>query len=221
MHSRAERAIGKGSQQGFASTGCTKCWMYSLPECRPSHSWERQRDGFCLSWLTVRTSLVFVGGTRMNRALLFGIAMFFAVVGIALVGGEKSVAVAGHGCHGCSGCDGGCDGGCSAACGGRRGLLGGRRNKCCGEPCCGAAPVCPPACCGDPCCGRQGLFARLRARKSCCGDPCCGPAPACCAPVCPPSCGGAAAVGPMDGPPAGAPAPAQVPAREAPKPAIN
>ena len=47
----------------------------------------------------------------MNRVLCFGIAIFFAVVGIALVGGEKNVAVAGHGCHGCSGCDGGCDGG--------------------------------------------------------------------------------------------------------------
>jgi hypothetical protein len=39
----------------------------------------------------------------MNRMFVFGIAIFFAIVGIALVGGEK-VAVAGHGCHGCSGC---------------------------------------------------------------------------------------------------------------------
>jgi len=158
----------------------------------------------------------------MNRALVFGIAMFIAVVGIALVGGEKSVAVAGHGCHGCSGCDGGCDGGCSndCGCGGRVGLLARLRSrKCCGEPCCGPAPACPPACCGDPCCGRQGLFARLRARRSCCGDPCCGPAPACCAPVCPPSCEGAApaAAAPMGS----APAPAAVPAKEAPKPAVN
>lgn len=44
----------------------------------------------------------------MNRTLIFGIATFFALVGIALLGGENK-AVAGHGCHGCDG--GGCDGG--------------------------------------------------------------------------------------------------------------
>ena len=43
----------------------------------------------------------------MNRMFVIGIAAFVAVVGIALVGGEK-VAVAGHGCHGCSGCSGDC-----------------------------------------------------------------------------------------------------------------
>ncbi len=52
----------------------------------------------------------------MNRTLVFGIAIFFAVVGLSLLGSEKS-ASAGlffrHGCCGCSGasCDGGCDGG--------------------------------------------------------------------------------------------------------------
>ena len=49
----------------------------------------------------------------MNRTLIFGIAIFFAVVGIALMGGD-SKAVAGHGCHGCNGCNGGhhgCHGG--------------------------------------------------------------------------------------------------------------
>ncbi len=46
----------------------------------------------------------------MNRILILGIAMFLAIVGIALVGGEK-VAVAGHGCCCCCGgscCGGGC-----------------------------------------------------------------------------------------------------------------
>ena len=50
----------------------------------------------------------------MNRTLVLGTAIFFAVVGIALLGGEKS-AMAGHrrccGCAGapaaCSGCQGG------------------------------------------------------------------------------------------------------------------
>ena len=55
----------------------------------------------------------------MNRKLLLGIAVFLAVAGIALMGGEKR-AVAGHGCHGlfgggghCGGIDagGGCRGG--------------------------------------------------------------------------------------------------------------
>ena len=55
----------------------------------------------------------------MNRKLLVGIAVFFIVIGISLMGGQTA-AVAGHGCHGCSGgygCDGGgwCDGG---GCGG-------------------------------------------------------------------------------------------------------
>ena len=49
----------------------------------------------------------------MNRTLVLGIASFIAVVGIALVGGEKT-AVAARGCNGCS-CDGGGDcGGCHA-----------------------------------------------------------------------------------------------------------
>ncbi len=121
----------------------------------------------------------------MNRALIFGIAIFFAVVGIALIGGE-SKAVAGHGCHGCDGvgCDGGCGGHVSDCCGchGRRKLFGHRRNRgCCGcdgaPSCCGQAPVCAPAC----------------------AAPACPPSCAGVAPACPPSCAGEV--------PHGAPAP--------------
>ena len=96
----------------------------------------------------------------MNRTLVLGIAIFFAVVGIALVGGEKT-AVAGrhHGCNGarvvvrriavavaavamarrhrhrCHGCNGGCDGAAADCCGchGRRH----HHRRCCGNPCCG------------------------------------------------------------------------------------
>lgn len=118
----------------------------------------------------------------MNRALVFGIAIFFAVVGIALLGGENNKVLAGHGCH-CA-CSGDC-GGCHDDCGG-----------------CGG---CSSAChCG----GRQGLFARLRARR-CCRPACCEPAccqPACCAPSC--GNGGSA---PDAAPPAPAPAPAPAP----------
>ena len=39
----------------------------------------------------------------MNRTLIFGIAIFFAIVGIALIGGSNK-AVAGHGCCGCHSC---------------------------------------------------------------------------------------------------------------------
>ncbi len=46
----------------------------------------------------------------MNRALIFGIAIFFAVVGIALLGADNT-AVAGHGCCGCNGGGGHCGGG--------------------------------------------------------------------------------------------------------------
>ena len=191
------------------------------------------------TWVPVGYVPVFIvlEDFRMNRALVFGIAMFFAVVGIALVGGEKSSAVAGLGCHGCGGCGGGllsrlgsrCCGepasccepapapSCSDACNCGGGLFSRLRNRCCGAPaCCEPAPA--PSCCEpDPCCGRQGLLARLKARR-CCGEPasCCDPAPACCAPVAP-SCAGAEA------PAAEAPkaAPKAAPAKEAPAPKTN
>lgn len=108
----------------------------------------------------------------MNRALLFGIAIFFAVVGIALVGGDNKV-MAGHG-----------HGGCGGGCGGYYGCDGGA---------CGGAP----ACCGPQAC--SGRHHRHRhhhhRRNNCCGNPCanpcCGPvAPACCGQVAP-TCGGA------------------------------
>lgn len=103
----------------------------------------------------------------MNRALLFGIAIFFAVVGIALVGGESKV-LAGHG-------------GCGGGCGGYNGCDGGA---------CGGAP----ACCGPQACGGRHHHRHHRhhhRRNNCCGNPCCGQAaPACCGPVAP-TCGGA------------------------------
>ena len=96
----------------------------------------------------------------MNRIVLLGVAMFFAIVGIALMGSDNT-AVAGHGGHGCNGasCDGGCGGYDAGECcgrrhhrhrrcdgGGCRGRHHHRRNRCCGEvnACCGEAA---PACC--------------------------------------------------------------------------
>ena len=48
----------------------------------------------------------------MNRALVFGITLFLAVVGFALLStGTGSTAQAGHCCGSCHGCGGGCHGG--------------------------------------------------------------------------------------------------------------
>src|SRR5436305_12791737 len=86
----------------------------------------------------------------MNRIVVFGVAIFFALVGIALMGGESkaSAFILGGGC-GCSGggchhrchgrCHGGgharCHGGCHARCHGR---CHGRCNGGCnGGGCCG------------------------------------------------------------------------------------
>lgn len=103
----------------------------------------------------------------MNRAFVFGIAIFFAVVGVALLGAEKT-AYAGHGCHGCDGCScdgGGCDSSCSAcdcSCSGRRARCCGRRHarrarRCHGchgcSSCCAPADCCAPAPCSGCDCG--------------------------------------------------------------------
>ena len=71
----------------------------------------------------------------MNRhALILGIAIFVAIVGLSVLGGENQ-AMAGHGCQGCGGCSA-CDGcyGCSGyACGGCDGCGGcGGYARCCG-----------------------------------------------------------------------------------------
>ena len=116
----------------------------------------------------------------MNRKLMLGIAMFFAVLGCALVGGENS-AVAFH--HGCGG-------------GGK--MLGGlfARKHCRGAAAAECAPVAEcapapaPAPCPPPSCGGRGkhggLLARLRARRAsrCSGAmDNCAPAAACCEPA--------------------------------------
>lgn len=52
----------------------------------------------------------------MNRALIFGIAIFCALVGLALLGTDNT-AMAGHGCCGCHGGCGGCNGNSHGCCG--------------------------------------------------------------------------------------------------------
>lgn len=189
----------------------------------PSHAgslhWTTARD---LSHRYVPVYCLLLEEFRMNRVLVLGIAMFFAVVGIALVGGEKSSAVAGLGCHGCNGCGGGlCSGGLF------------NRNRCCGDnACCGQVADCcgcrggllsrlcsgrcngcnGNACSGNDCCGcRGGLFHHLRNR--CCGNnDCCGNN------SCPPACCGSGDAGaaPMapGAAPAAPPAPPAAPAKE-------
>ena len=86
----------------------------------------------------------------MKRVLGFAVAMFFALVAIALVGGDAG-AVAGHGCHGARRCHGGLFAH-KHRCHGERerchGLFG-KHRRCHGE----AAPVAcesaPESACGD------------------------------------------------------------------------
>ena len=89
----------------------------------------------------------------MNRTLGFCLSVFFATVGIALIGGEQKT-LAGHGCHGDGGCYG-CDGG-GNDCGGchgrrhRKHRRHHRRGGCCGE----VQQCCEPQCgneCGNGC----------------------------------------------------------------------
>ena len=122
----------------------------------------------------------------MNRTFFGGIALFFAVLAIAVMGNHTE-ATAGHGC-------GGCGGGLfsHARCHGGHGrLFGGRCHgaSCGGAAECGGAADCGGSDCGGGCHGGRrchgGLLARLKARKchGCSGD-CGGAAPACEAPAC-------------------------------------
>jgi hypothetical protein len=82
----------------------------------------------------------------MKRFLGFAVAMFFALVAIALVGGDAG-AVAGHGCHGARRCHGGLLAH-KHRCHGERerchGLFG-KHRRCHGE----AAPAACESACGD------------------------------------------------------------------------
>lgn len=110
----------------------------------------------------------------MNRTVVFGIAMLFAVVGLTLTGGQKE-AEAGWGCRGgkrcrgASACNGhavvdhACCGRRARRCGGKHGCRGdradrgcrGRRERrsrgCCGEAAPACAPAYQPACCPTGC----------------------------------------------------------------------
>lgn len=79
----------------------------------------------------------------MNRTLLLGVAIFLAIIGIALMGGGEQSALAGHGCHGCHGAHGGhgCAGPVHGCCGVRH-----HRCGCHGG---GAAPDAGPPAAGD------------------------------------------------------------------------
>jgi hypothetical protein len=91
---------------------------------------------------------LFGGLEKMNRTLILGIAIFLAVVGIAMIGGEKQ-AIAGHGCScDCSDDCSACDNDCSCKCKGRHRCSG--RDRCCGkkERCCGKKERCHGRCKG-------------------------------------------------------------------------
>ncbi len=77
----------------------------------------------------------------MKRFLGFAVAMFFALIAIALIGGDSG-AVAGHGCHGRKSCHG-------KKHHERRERCHGRKNRCHGE----AAPACESGCGEASACG--------------------------------------------------------------------
>jgi hypothetical protein len=114
----------------------------------------------------------------MNRKVVLGLAIFFAIVGIALMGGDRPV-VAGHGCAGVVDC-GGCDG--AKACHGLR------LHRCQGVAKCNGAPAAEchgrVRCHGLNLC--QGLRNRCHGRKADCGcNGSAAPAPAAPAPAAP------------------------------------
>lgn len=137
----------------------------------------------------------------MNRKVVFGVTMFFAVAGISIVDSQKPVS-AGIGCRGCGG--GGLLGGkMRSRCGGGGLFSGKHRSRCggggllsrlgskrCGGGGGGAADCgggggaadCGGGGGGD-CGGRVGLFARLKAKRQ--ARKCCGPAANSCPPACP------------------------------------
>jgi hypothetical protein len=81
----------------------------------------------------------------MKRFLGFAVAMFFALVAIALVGGDAG-AVAGHGCHGARKCHGGLLAKLhSKRCHGERGHGRHHRRRCHGQ----AAPAACETGCGE------------------------------------------------------------------------
>ncbi len=160
----------------------------------------------------------------MNRTFGFGVALFFAILSIAVLGNETEVA-AGSGCAGDGGCAASaCDGGgCHAGCWGRKRCHGRRwfKRRCHGGggchavACNGAAHDCAASCaggCHSRCHG--GLFARWRARRAarCCGVPvdCCGQPVACHG-----GCAGDVIIEEAPAEPAPAEAPAEVPAAPA------
>ncbi len=91
----------------------------------------------------------------MKRFLGFAVAMFFALIAIALIGGDSG-AVAGHGCHGRKSCHG-------KKHHERRERCHGRKNRCHGEA---AAPACESGCgevnacggCAGGACGGEGVI---------------------------------------------------------------
>jgi hypothetical protein len=83
----------------------------------------------------------------MNRIVVLGLAMFFAIVGIALLGGDSKAMAFGHrkccSCSSCNGCNGGCHG-CHSRCHGCH-----KRHRCHGCNGCNG-------CNGGSCCSNGG-----------------------------------------------------------------
>ncbi len=124
----------------------------------------------------------------MHRVCVYGIALFFAIAGSALMGGEKQ-ALAGHGCHGCQGavaCGGAADCGVAAVSSGR--CAGRVRHACAGRTRRGGG------------CEGQRLLGRRRGGGRQSAD-CCGQPVSCCDTVGVDGCGVAAEATPHEATP--------------------
>ena len=121
----------------------------------------------------------------MNRTMVFGIALFCAILGIAVIG-NNTEATAGHGCDGGCSASSSCSGGCGGwfknhrRCHGLRlfNRCNGCHSSCSGDDCSGeddcSASKCDGGCHARRCHG--GLFSKWRARRcnGCAGNSCCG-----------------------------------------------
>ena len=153
--------------RGFDLGGC----------CRPTMAVEsagQEKNAKTATVLDVNSyffGYLFGGLEKMNRTLVFGIAIFLAVVGIAMIGGEKQ-AIAGHGCScDCSDDCSACDNDKSCKCKGRH-RCSGRKDRCCGRDRCSGR---------DRCCGKERCHGRCKGR---CHGRCKGRCNGCSAPAC-------------------------------------
>lgn len=150
--------------------GHVPCWQLRLHRATNGASTSCDGVGVKKNQLALDRWSALMEETAMNRTLGFGIAVFFALVGISLLGGDEQ-AVAGSGCSGVSSCCGPsvCSGGCSGRC------FGSRRSRRCSGGCSGCNGCSGYSSCSGDCGGCSGR----RSRRCGGGSNCCGTVVSC------------------------------------------